>query len=209
MKRFLRQIKKVLFHIGMGMLICIALCFCGCQSEKKQGLLVNVQADTALQSIYNVDTRITQKFLSKSEWQKDSIGGDYTGNAVRFDVLGKGYQSYGYRMKAQVSQEEYENIKKQGYEQLYIWICIVYTGTEKLTLTNYNSTAVNDTTRTYGKEEQGRWFQLKVNLTASLKSKLFDENGAAQEAILFRTHFDTTDTAAHLTLYIGDIGLCS
>lgn len=209
MKVFLRRLKKVLFRIGIGALICIVLCFCACTDATKQGLLVNVQADTALQNIYNVDTRISQKFISKSEWKKDGLEGDYTGNAVRFDVLGTGYQSYGYRMKAQVSQETYEKTKKQGYEQLYIWICIVYTGTERVTLTNYNSTAINDTTRSYGKEEQGTWFQLKVNLTASLKSKLFDENGAAQSAVLFRTHFDTTDTAAHLTLYIGDIGLCS
>ena len=83
----------------------------------------------------------------------------------------------------------------------------MYSGDQPVTLTNYNSTAINENTRTFDKDKQSTWIQLKINVNKTLSDKLFNENGIPKEAVLFRTHFNVVEPGERLEIYIGDIGL--
>lgn len=197
--------KKILL-ILISCVLVFSFSACAGNSQGGEDCLVRIGSDS-LSYVYNIDNRITSEYVSAKKLKEKNFGGDYSGNAVLFSTAGSGYQSSGYRIKSKMPKSKYDEITFNGKSRLYIWVCIVYSGEQPVTLTNYNSIAINENTRTFDKDKQSVWIQLKINVNKSLSDKLFDENGIPKEAVLFRTHFNMVETGERLEIYIGDIGL--
>ncbi len=206
------------------LLIILCLCFafslgCGGEEnstppEKPEHYAIKVDGESAKQNIYNIDTNIRQEYLTSSELADiDDITGEYTGNAIGFFIDGAGYLSSGYRLKLQIDVNEYNQLKKENdYKFIYVWLCITYSGDEDVTLTNYHDQALNENIRKVYKTPQGdsyvqgKWFQMKFALNTTNKLKLFNDDGSAKEATLFRTDLTNIDRTTKLNIYVGDVG---
>lgn len=201
-----KRIKKFNNILSCFFAIFISLFFICCGDSGYYALKIKSSKD--MQFLYNTyESRVSQRFVKNSEFSTLGLTGEYSGNAIEFSEPQLAYSNNNYMVKLNITQEKYESIKKEGYEKLYLWLCVVYTGNEDVYLTSANDALLSNTI-TVGKEKQNKWFQAKIYLTAKLKEKLFDEKGNAKTLPLLSTYFYKTEIGQHITLYVGDIGFC-
>lgn len=202
-------IKHKLKYILVAFLILLfSISFLGCNNNEDYAL--KIEKKDALKYVYNTYTqRVSQRFVANSEFDDLGLTGDYEGNAVEFSETQLAYSNNNYKLKLKINQKKYEEIKSNyDYSKLYIWICVVYTGNQKVTLTNYNDAFIGST-KTFSKKEQNVWHKVKIHLTMQVKEKLFDENGNSKELNLFSSYFNTTENDQIIKIYVGDIGFCN
>ena len=185
------------------------LIFASCGVSQEDSLyLVKVNQNTMTANIYNVDKNIKVRYATAAAL-KEEIKGDYKGNAVVFTCVESGHQSSGYRIKAAITEAEFEQAQKAGYKKDYFWIALTYDGNKHITLTNYNDTAFNDTFRNIQQDRQGKWIQYTMLLTSAMKKQLFDtQSGIAKEVCFFRTHIEAPYEKVAFNVYLGDVGFC-
>ncbi len=187
----------------------ILLMFSACSFNNEDLLyLVKVNQNTMNVNIYNVDKNIKVRYATASKL-KEEIEGEYKGNAVVFTSVESGHQSSGYRIKAAITEAEFEQAQKAGYKKVYFWVALTYEGNKPITLTNYNGTAFNDTFRSIQQDRQGKWIQYTMLLTSTMKKQLFDpQSGIAQEVVFFRTDISAPYEKVAFNVYLGDVGFC-
>ena len=204
MKRFIADTIKKLFSLFLAVFIYLG--FACCQGDGLYALQIK-KAD-ALQYVYSTYTsRVSQEFVENKKFEALGLTGEYKGNAVAFSEPQLAYSNNTYFVKLKINQEEYEKRREEGYDKLYIWLCVVYTGQQTVCLSSYNDAFIGNTINVE-KEKQNVWFQHKIHLTAKVKNKLFDENGEAKTLPLLSTYFSKTEAGQRITFYVGDIGFC-
>ena len=170
--------------------------------------VLRIEKKDALQYVYTTYTsRVSQEFVENKKFEAHGLTGEYKGNAVAFSEPQLAYSNNTYFVKLKINQEEYEQRREEGYDKLYIWLCVVYTGQQTVCLSSYNDAFIGNTINVE-KEKQNVWFQHKIHLTAKVKNKLFDENGEAKTLPLLSMYFSKTEAGQTITFYVGDIGFC-
>lgn len=169
---------------------------------------LRIEKKDALNYVYTTYTsRVSQRFVKNEEFETLGLTGEYKGNAVEFSEPQLAYSNNNYFVKLKIDQEEYEQRREEGYDKLYIWLCVVYTGQQTVCLSSYNDAFIGNAIN-LDKDKQNVWFQHKIHLTTKVKNKLFDENGEAKTLPLLSTYFSKTEAGQRITFFVGDIGFC-
>ena len=204
LRKFIADTTKKLFSLFLAVFICLGFACC-----KDDGLYaLQIRKSDALNYVYTTYTkRVSQRFVENKEFEALGLTGEYKGNAVEFSESQLAYSNNNYFVKLKITQEEYEQRREEGYDKLYIWLCVVYTGQQTVCLSSYNDAFIGNAIN-LDKDKQNVWFQHKIHLTAKVKNKLFDENGEAKTLPLLSTYFSKTEAGQRITFFVGDIGFC-
>lgn len=153
----------------------------------KEGEIVYVSEETGLDN-YSLNQGQTSKTLATTN-ELDALGGDYTGNAVKF-IISTQYAKV--TMLPRITETEWNKAVADGYTKLYYYVATDKTTIQLKTGTNF----LHETNKVL---TQNAWTKFEIELTEEVKTKLFADGGI----ILYEAY--NWGGSGH-ALYIGDCG---